>query len=76
MVYIEDYTDSSKKDDVFAFSNLDHASNLTNWKFYQKVVFLVQKRAVVYKSEKLKLVALSIAKAEYIALSIAIKMAI
>ena len=51
---IQGHADSSKKDDVFAFSDLGHASNPTNQKSYQGVVFLVQGGVVAYKNVKQK----------------------
>lgn len=73
---IEGHADSSKKDDVLAFSDSDHASDPTDQKSCRGAVFLVQGGAVAYKSEKQKSVASSTAEAEYIALSMARKMAI
>ena len=73
---IKGHAGSSKKDDVLALSDLDHASNPTDRKSCQGADFLVQGGAVAYKSEKQKSVASSTAEAEYIALSMATKMAI
>ena len=73
---IEGHAGSSKKDDVLAFSDSDHASDPTDRKSCRGAVFLVQGGAVAYKSEKQKSVASSTAEAEYIALSMATKMAI
>lgn len=67
---------SSKKNDVLAFSDSDHANDLTDRKSCRGAVFLIQRGAVAYKSENQKSVASSTAEAEYIALSMATKMAI
>ena len=65
---IEGHAGSSKKDDVLAFSDSDHASDPTDRKSCRG--------AVAYKSDKQKSVASLTAEAEYIALSMATKMAI
>lgn len=62
---IKSHVGSSKKDDILAFSDSNHASDSTNRKSYQGVVFLVQGRVIAYKSEKQKSVMLSTAKVEY-----------
>ena len=73
---IEGHAASSKKDDILAFWDSDHASDLTDRKSCRGAVFLVQEGAVAYKSEKQKSVAPFTAEAEYIALSMVTKMAI
>lgn len=64
------------KNDIIDFLDLNNANNLTDGKLFWGAFFLVQGRAVANKTEKQKSVTLSIVEAEYIALSIASKMAI
>lgn len=64
------------KNDIIDFLDLNNANNLTDGKLFWGAFFLVQGRAVANKIEKQKSVTLAIVEVEYIALSMASKMAI
>lgn len=70
------YAGTSKRDDMQAFSDADHASDPVDRKSVRGYVFMISGGAVCYSSTKQRSVAGSTAEAEYIALSMASRQAI
>ena len=70
------YASTSKKEEMQAFSDADHASDPTDRKSIQGFVFTIMCWAVGFNSTKQRSVAGSTTEAEYIALSMASRQAI
>lgn len=64
------YAGRSKKKDIQAFADADHASDLVDQKSIRGYVFTIPGRAVCFSSTKQRLVAGSTTEAKYIALSL------
>ena len=70
------YAGTSKKEEMQAFSDADHASDPTDRKSIRGFVFTIMGGAVCFNSTKQRSVAGSTTEAEYIALSLASRQAI